>query len=348
MACSVQDDGGIFRCILSQAFRPIAAADVLLTMRGMATLYRGRVRMSVPIIYLTGFFILFVFGGLTGVILANPTLDYQVHNSQFLVAHFHNMLIPGTLFGVFAGIHCWFPKAFGFRLDERPGRRTAYLWFAGFCLAFLPLYWLGLIGMPRRSASYVDPAFQPAMILALIGALLLLAALVAMIRTVRHSVKHRADLACPIGDPWDGRSLEWAVPAPAPDWNFDATPQVRALDPFTIEKAEGTPYCPAESYEDISVPRNTAMGLSLALLSGIMGFALVWWIWWLAALSLACIVGVVIARAFAADTEVTIPVARLKRAHEAFIRRAARTPAVGRDDEATPHNRGRADPEVPA
>ncbi|QYX56002.1 cbb3-type cytochrome c oxidase subunit I [Roseovarius sp. SCSIO 43702] len=314
----------------------------------LATLYEGRIRMSVPIIYLTGFFILFVFGGLTGVILANPTLDYQVHNSQFLVAHFHNVLIPGTLFGVFAGIHYWFPKAFGFRLDERLARRAAYLWFAGFCLAFLPLYWLGLMGMPRRAASYENAAFESVMWLTFAGAVIVLAALGTMIWTFVASARNRAALACPIGDPWDGRSLEWATAAPAPEWNFAATPEVEALDPFTIEKAEGEPYQPAECYEDIEVPRNTAMGVVIGGLTGVMGFALVWWMWWLAALALAGVVAAIVARAFVTDTHQRIGADELRQAHRDFLDRVAATEPVNRDLEMTSRNRGRADPEAPA
>jgi cytochrome o ubiquinol oxidase subunit 1 len=314
----------------------------------LATLFRGRIRLTVPVVYLAGFFVLFVFGGLTGVILANPTIDYQVHNSQFLVAHFHNVLIPGVLFGVFAGIHFWFPKAFGFRLDEVWGKRAAWLWFAGFCGAFLPLYWLGLLGMPRRSASYANPGFEGWMLVAAAGAGLLLAALAATVWTVVHSIRHRADLACPIGDPWDGRSLEWSVAAPAPPWNFSATPTVKALDPFTIEKAEGTPYCPAERYRDITMPRNTAMGVVVGGLAGAMGFALVWHVWWLAAAALAGIVGQIVWRAFDTRTERVIPAAALRRHHARFLAEVAATRPVDRLEETAPANRGLARPEQTA
>ncbi|MCL3883136.1 cbb3-type cytochrome c oxidase subunit I [Marivita sp. GX14005] len=314
----------------------------------MATMFRGRVRLSVPIIYLVGFFFLFVFGGLTGVILANPTIDYQVHNSQFLVAHFHNVLIPGVLFGVLAGIHYWFPKAFGFRLHERHARWAAYLWFAGFSLAFLPLYWLGLMGMPRRAASYDNPAFEPVMWVAAGGAMLVVAALLLTLWTFYSSARDRAELACPLGDPWDGRSLEWAMPAPPPPYNFHALPYVKALDPFTIEKAEGTPYCAAERYEDVELPRNSALGLWIGAASGIMGFAMVWWIWWLAALGALAIIGGLIARAFVTDTTRTIPAAQVKRDHMAFLSRVRRARPVDRDKETAPANMGLADPEVPA
>ena len=314
----------------------------------MATLFRGRVRITVPIIYLTGFFILFVFGGLTGVILANPAINYQLHNSQFVVAHFHNVLVPGTLFGMFAGIHYWFPKAFGFRLDEKLARRTALLWVAGFCLAFLPLYWLGLMGMPRRAASYDNPAFQPAMWLAFGGAAILVAARASLIHTFWASARNRAALACPLGDPWDGRSLEWATSAPPPPYNFWAIPSVRALDPFTLEKAEGTPYAEADAYEDVDMPRHTALGMIVAVAGGALGLAMVWWIWWLAVLSGAAIVGAVVLRAFATNTHETIPAAEVAAAHRRFLAAIRTARAIGRDDEMLPANRGLADPAVPA
>ena len=157
----------------------------------MATLWRGRIRITVPMIYLVGFFMLFVIGGLTGIMLANPTIDYQVHNTLFLVAHFHNVLIPGVLFGMLAGIHYWFPKVFGFRLDERLGRWTAWLWIVGFCLTFLPLYVLGLMGMPRRLPSFSDPAFAPWVLIAGFGALVLLAAMLMLFVTLWVSARHR-------------------------------------------------------------------------------------------------------------------------------------------------------------
>ncbi|PRY93799.1 cytochrome o ubiquinol oxidase subunit 1 [Hasllibacter halocynthiae] len=314
----------------------------------MATMFRGRVRLSVPIIYLVGFFFLFVFGGLTGVILANPTIDYQVHNSQFLVAHFHNVLIPGVLFGVLAGVHYWFPKAFGFRLHEGPARLEAYLWFGGFSLAFLPLYWLGLMGMPRRSASYDNPAFEPAMWLAVVGAAMVVGALGVAIWNFWASARDREALACPVGDPWDGRTLEWSIPSPPPEYNFYALPRVNTVDAWTVEKAVGHPYEMAPRYTDIEMPRSTAMGVVIGGASAAMGFAITWWIWWLAALSFAVIVAALIARAFVRETTRTIKAVEVEVAHRAFLREASRTPAVGRDDEIAPDNLGHARPAVPA
>lgn len=312
----------------------------------MATLYRGRLRISAPIIYLIGFFILFMAGGLTGVMLANPTISFQVHNSLFLVAHFHNVLIPGTLFGMLAGIHYWFPKAFGFRLDERLGRRTAWLWIIGFCLTFLPLYWLGLMGMARRSASYTDPAYVPFMLVALVGAFTILTALGTMVWMYVYSIRNREQLAVPAGDPWDGRTLEWATPAPPPAWNFPASPQVSGRDCFALDKAAGRAYQPANQYEDVEIPKNTSVGIVVTAAATIMGFALVWWIWWLAVVGLVVIFGAIILRGFRTNTERTIPAAEVERVDREWLETVANTRAVTRDEESSSSNRGLAATDV--
>ena len=311
----------------------------------MATLWRGRIRMTVPMVYLTGFFILFVIGGLSGMVLANPTIDYQVHNTLFLVAHFHNVLIPGVLFGMLAGIHYWFPKVFGFRLEERLGLWTAWLWIGGFCLTFLPLYVLGLLGMPRRMPSFSDPAYAPWVLIAGFGALVLLIAMIMLFVTLWISARHRDRLAVPLGDPWDGRSLEWAIPAPAPEWNFAVIPRITAREAFAVEKTRGDPYTRPTAYQDITLPKNTALGASICMADILTGFALVWHIWWLAALGLALIPGALIVRAFVCETERVIPAAEVARAHDAWLNAIARAAGVTRDAETETANRGLAAPD---
>ncbi len=312
----------------------------------MATLFRGRVRVTAPMIYLVGFFFLFMAGGLTGVILANPTVDFQVHNTLFLVAHFHNVLIPGTLFGMLAGLHYWFPKAMGFRLDERLGRRVAWLWIIGFTLTFMPLYWLGLMGMPRRSASFGDPAFVPWMLVAFAGAGVVLLAVATMAWMFWVSYRDRAALAVPAGDPWDGRTLEWAIAAPPPEWNFAAEPIVHSRDAFAVEKEKGRPYEPSGKYVDIEVAKGSAMGMIVCLAAAALGFALVWWIWWLAALALLVVAATLVARGFASDTSRVIPAAELEAGHRAWLAEVAALRAVTRDEEMTDANRGLAAPDV--
>ena len=312
----------------------------------LATLWGGRVRFTTPMLYLCGFFVLFAIGGLSGVILANPTLDYQLHNSLFLVAHFHNVIIPGTLFGVLAGIYYWFPKIYGFRLLDGYSRITAFLWAFGFILAFLPLYQVGMMGMTRRTVAYEDPAMVPWMVVSGIGALFLGLAFTFVLLTLWRSVVNRKKLMVPLGDPWDGRTLEWWTPAPTPEWNFAVLPKVDGRDAFTEAKAKGTAYEPIEKYEDIEMPANTYYGLIIAALGSGLGFGLVWYMWWLAIICfLGCIV-TVITYAFLPERKKIIPAAEVREIDEAWRRAARESRGVTRDDECNEANQGLARPDI--
>ncbi len=314
----------------------------------MATLYRGRIRLSVPMLYGLSFLILFVIGGLSGVVLANPTVDYQVHNTLFLVAHFHNALLPGVLFGMLAGYNYWFPKAFGFRLSEFWGRMSAILWTVGFLLTFMPLYFVGLMGMPRRSFSYSDPSFHPYMIMAIIGALIITCGLFSILIQLWVSIRDRDKSRVPVGDPWDGRTLEWSIPAPPPPYNFAIIPKVTERDDFAAAKERGEAYPSPEAYEDIALPKNTSIGFILCVLSGVWMFALVWWIWWLAALVSVLIILSVIVWSFNTDTEEIIPAAEVRKQHEAWLELVRSSAPVDRDHETAPENRGLAGPDLEA
>jgi cytochrome o ubiquinol oxidase subunit 1 len=312
----------------------------------LATLWGGRIRFTAPMIYLCGFFVLFTIGGLSGVILASPTLDYQLHNSLFLVAHFHNVIIPGVLFGILAGIHIWFPKIYGFRLSESFARVTAFLWAIGFSLAFLPLYQVGMMGMTRRTVAYEDPALVPWMVVSGIGSLILGLAFLFVLLTILVSVLNRKKLAVPFGDPWDGRTLEWWTPAPAPEWNFAVLPKVNCRDAFADAKEKGTAYQPIEKYEDIEMPGNTYYGLIIAALASGLGFGLVWYMWWLAIVCfLGCIV-TVITYAFLPQRKIIIPAAEVREIDEAWRRAAREGRGVTRDDETTEANKGLARPDT--
>jgi len=312
----------------------------------LATLWGGRIRFTTPMLYLCGFFVLFAIGGLSGVILANPTLDYQLHNSLFLVAHFHNVIIPGTLFGVLAGIYYWFPKIYGFRLLDGYSRITAFLWAFGFMLAFLPLYQVGMMGMTRRTVAYEDPALVPWLVVSGIGALFLGLAFTFVLLTLWRSVVNRKKLAVPFGDPWDGRTLEWWTPAPTPEWNFAVLPKVDSRDAFTEAKAQGTAYQPIEKYEDIEIPANTYYGLIIAALASGFGFGLVWYMWWLAIVCfLGCIV-TVITYAFLPERKKIIPAAEVREIDEAWRRAARESVGVTRDDECQEANKGLARPDL--
>ncbi len=314
----------------------------------MATIWRGRVRITTPMVYMTGFFILFVIGGLSGVMLANPTLDYQVHNSLFLVAHFHNVLIPGVLFAVFAAIHHWWPKVFGFRLDEKWGQRAAWTWIFGFCFTFLPLYWLGLMGMPRRAASFTNPDFVIWERVAGFGSLIILLAFSLNVIGYIVSIRNRKKLAVPLGDPWDGRTLEWSTPSPVPEWNYPVVPQVHARDAFAYDKAHGQAYLAPEAYEDIEMPNPTAIGFSILVSTTLLGFALIWHIWWLAIVSFAIIPLSMIFQAFKGRTHHMVPAYEVKKFHENFLNEVRKTDGITRDFEETARNKGLAAPDVVA
>lgn len=313
----------------------------------MATLFRGRIRFSVPILYATGFLILFVIGGLTGVMLANPTISYQVHNTLFLVAHFHNVIIPGVLFGLLAGYHYWFPKAFGFRLNEGWGYVSATFWIFGFAFTFFPLYVLGILGMPRRTASYTDPAFEPLTLVAMFGAGLVFCALASLLIQLFVSVKQREQTQAPLGDPWNGMTLEWSIPSPPPEYNFFILPKVTSRDAFAQAKEQGEGYPVVDSYEDIEMPNNTSLGMVVLIGGTALGLALVWYIWWLAILSLVGMIGAFIAWSFRTDTHKIIPAAEVAATHRAWLAEIAKASPVTRDLEAKTSNRGLAALETP-
>jgi cytochrome o ubiquinol oxidase subunit 1 len=251
------------------------------------TLYRGRIRFEVPVLWAIGFMVTFVIGGLTGVLMAVPPADFVLHNSLFLVAHFHNVIIGGVLFGAMAGYHYWFPKAFGFTLDRRLGMVSFWCWLIGFYLAFMPLYALGLLGMTRRMQHYADTSWQPYLIVAEVGALVILCGIVATIAQLVVSIRTREQRRDRSGDPWDGRTLEWASTSPPPAYNFAVLPQVESLDAFWAMK-HGEKRAPPEIYESIEVPRNSANGFVTAFFAVVTGFALIWHIVWLAILGLVC------------------------------------------------------------
>ncbi|MDQ2819043.1 MAG: cytochrome o ubiquinol oxidase subunit I [Pseudomonadota bacterium] len=276
------------------------------------TLYGGTVRFSVPLMWSLGFMTTFVIGGMSGVLLAIPPVDFITHNSLFLVAHFHNVIIAGVLFGGFAGYNYWFPKAFGFSLDERWGRATFWCWLVGFYLAFMPLYLLGLMGATRRMQHYADTGWQPLMWVALAGALCILAGIACTVIQLVVSIRTRAARRDPHGDPWDGRALEWSTPSPPPAWNFATPVQVEAPDHFWRAKHEGLalpggPDLPAPS--SIAIPRNSATGFFIAFFAFAGGFAMVWHIWWLALAALLGIVGVMLALAWRASDETIVSAA---------------------------------------
>ena len=309
------------------------------------TMYRGRIRITTPMLFHINFLLTFVLGGMTGILLANPTVDFQVHNSLFLIAHFHIVIIPGVLFGMFAAVQYWFPKAFGFRLHEGWGKAAFWSMAPGFLLAFFPLYWLGMNGAPRRTVMWSDPSFTPWFALAMLGAALLLLGTVFLLVQIAVSIRQRRQLTVLLGDPWDGRSLEWSIPSPPPAWNFSVIPHVDGRDAFTEAKKTGQAYRSPAAYSDIEVPRNSMAAPLIGAFSFTLAFGLVWHIWWLVVFSFVAAWAVVIARSFVSQTTEIIPASRVEAEHEAFLAAVRATPGVTRDLEMSPKNRGKAAPD---
>jgi cytochrome o ubiquinol oxidase subunit I len=274
------------------------------------TLYGGRVHFTSPLLWSLGFICTFVIGGMTGVLLAIPPADFVLHNSLFLVAHFHNVIIGGVLFGAFAGYMYWFPKAFGFQLNERLGKAAFWCWLIGFYLAFMPLYALGLMGATRRMQHYDNVAWQPFMLVAMAGAVVILAGIVLIIVQLFVSIRDRAALADRTGDPWVGRTLEWSTASPPPPWNFAVLPQVQGTDAYWAMKEAGiatTQPAAQPRYEAIEVPRNTPVGVILAFFAVILGFSLIWHIWWLVIVGLIGMAGAGLSHAWSMEREMVIP-----------------------------------------
>ncbi|MBP1178231.1 cytochrome o ubiquinol oxidase subunit I [Methylobacterium sp. PvR107] len=272
----------------------------------MFTMYRGRIRFEVPMLWVVAFIVTFVIGGMTGVLLAVPPADFVLHNSLFLIAHFHNVIIGGVLFGMFAGVTFWFPKAFGFKLDEFWGKVALVFWVTGFYVAFMPLYVLGLMGVTRRMQHFDDPSLQIWFVIAAIGAALIACGIASQIVMFVVSIRNRDKLRDLTGDPWGGRTLEWSTSSPPPDYNFAFTPVVHDSDAWWDMKNRGFDR-PLKGYRPIHMPKNTAAGAILAALNFTFGLAMVWYVWWLAALTFVAIFVVAIAHTFNYNRDYYIP-----------------------------------------
>ncbi|WP_180986501.1 cbb3-type cytochrome c oxidase subunit I, partial [Burkholderia thailandensis] len=260
---------------------------------------------------------------------AIPGADFVLHNSLFLIAHFHNAIIGGVVFGYLAGFHYWFPKAFGFKLDEKLGKRAFWFWFIGFYVSFVPLYVLGFMGMTRRLNHYDNPAWHPWLIVAACGVALIAIGVLHQVAQVWVAVRKRNEPGYldTTGDPWNGRTLEWATSSPPPVYNFAVIPTVHALDELAYRKEHGLDVGNGRKivYQDIHMPSNTGAGFVIGMLSLVLGFALVWHIWWLAIASFAGIVATVILYSAGDNDGYYIPAETVRKIEEK--RTGARMPA---------------------
>ncbi len=274
------------------------------------TMYRGRIRYEVPMLWTIGFMVTFVIGGMTGVMLAIPPADFVLHNSLFLIAHFHNVIIGGVVFGLMAGVTYWFPKAFGFKLDPFWGKMSFWFWLVGFYFAFMPLYVLGLMGVTRRMSQFEDPSLQIWFIIAAFGAFLIALGIGSFLIQLVVSFLKRDQLRDDTGDPWGARTLEWSTSSPPPAYNFALTPIVYDHDSWYDMKARGH-VRPTEGFKPIHMPKNTGTGVILGALSVVFGFAMIWYIWWLVAASALAMLVVTIGHTFNYKRDFYIPVEKV-------------------------------------
>ncbi|KQQ32516.1 cytochrome o ubiquinol oxidase subunit I [Duganella sp. Leaf126] len=283
------------------------------------TMYKGRIRFEVPMLWAVGFMLTFVIGGMTGVMLAVPPADFVLHNSLFLIAHFHNVIIGGVVFGIFAAINFWFPKAFGYKLNDFWGKVSFWCWLVGFWVAFTPLYVMGFMGVTRRMNHFDDPSLQKWFIIAAIGALIIAAGIGAFLIQLFVSFMNRDKLRDVTGDPWGGRTLEWATSSPPPDYNFAFTPVVHDSDSWADMK-EHNYQRPKSGFVDIHMPKNTGMGFIIAAITFVIGFAVVWHMWLLAGVSFVAMMVAIIVHTFNYKRDYYIPAVEVVRTEEAYTR----------------------------
>jgi cytochrome o ubiquinol oxidase subunit 1 len=288
------------------------------------TMYRGRIRFELPMMWVVAFMLTFVVGGMTGVLLAVPPADFVLHNSLFLVAHFHNVIIGGVVFGLFAGIDYWFPKAFGFKLDPFWGKVHFWGWVIGYWVAWMPIYVAGLMGATRRLRHFDDPSMQPIFIIAAIGALIIAVGIAGFIIQIVVSIIRRDQLRDTTGDPWNGRTLEWSIASPPPNYNFAHTPVIHDLDAWYDMKKQNAER-PTSGFSPIHMPRNTGAGVIISALCLVLGFAMVWYIWWLAALSAVALFVYSIAHTFNYNRDYFIPADEVARQEDVRTRLLAQS-----------------------
>lgn len=300
----------------------IAIPTSVLVFSWIATMYKGRIRFDTPMLWFLGFISVFTFGGITGVMLAVPPVDFQLHNSLFLVAHFHTTVIGGVLFGIFCGISYWFPKISGYRLNERIGKKAFWFWIVGFCMSFIPMYILGFMGATRRLDHYdSSTGWQPFYMMMLVGGLVISTGVILQLVQIAASLMQKKLLRDVTGDPWDGRTLEWSTPSAPPLYNFVNIPDGSKRDAFLHAKKQKTSKI---TYEDIHMPKNIPEGVYISIFAFTMGFGFVWHIHWLAVVSIIAMIVIFIKRAFYEEPEYTLTAQQVQKFEEVRIKKDAK------------------------
>jgi cytochrome o ubiquinol oxidase subunit I len=272
------------------------------------TMYGGRIRFTSPVLWTIGFMVTFTIGGMTGVLMAVPPADFILHNSLFLIAHFHNVIIGSVVFGCLAAVTYWFPKAFGFTLDETLGKAAFWCWFVGFYLTFMPLYAVGFLGMTRRMQHYDNPEWTPYMYVAAVGVAVIFCGILFQIIQLVVSIRTRERRRDLTGDPWNGRTLEWSTPSPPPAFNFAVLPEARVIDAWWAAKAKASTVSPpAPKLEAIEMPRNSPLGFLIAFFAVAGGFGMIWHMFWLGIFCLLAIIALIVAFTWGEDDEFTLP-----------------------------------------
>ena len=308
--------GGSVNAVFGIATSVIAVVTGVKIFNWLFTMYGGRIRYQTPMLWSLGFLVTFVIGGMTGVLLAVPPADFALHNSVFVIAHFHNVIIGGVVFALFAGITFWFPKAFGFKLDEAWGKAVFWFTLIGFYVTFMPLYVAGLLGMTRRLQHYEVAEWRPWVIAATFGVAISAVAMICQIIQLIVSIRHREQLRDKTGDAWNGRSLEWATSSPPPVFNFAFLPEVKGEEPYWAikKRAIETQHLAAiGAYEAIEMPRNSATGFITAFFATIAGFSLIWHIWWMVCASLIAAYAGFVWFAWRDKDEFTVPASEVER-----------------------------------
>ncbi|BED88414.1 cytochrome ubiquinol oxidase subunit I [Pseudoalteromonas sp. MM1] len=282
------------------------------------TIYRGRLRISVPVLWTLGFMVTFTVGGMTGVLLAIPGADYVLHNSLFLIAHFHNTIIGGAVFGYLAGFVFWFPKAMGFKLSEKWGKASFWCWIVGFFVAFMPLYVLGFLGMTRRLNHTNNPDWNMWLYIAAGGAVIIMFGIIFQAVQLFVSFRDREALDDATGDPWNGHTLEWATSSPPQVYNFATIPHIDDIDAWTDMKEKGQAYQTKASYSPIHMPKNTSAGVLMAASLTAFCFAMIWHIWWLAVVGLVGGIAIFIKRCYTNDVDYYIQPDEIARTEAAY------------------------------